>query len=97
MIRKLVIYLFFLSTLNGCAQGLAFLGPAFSYSKTGNIMQSALSYGTNVAFKKVKAKSSTENMENAFDDNKTINNSDFFKLTKNKIDNSSSITNLANQ
>ena len=85
MIRKLVIYLFFLSTLNGCAQGLAFLGPAFSYSKTGNIMQSALSYGTNVAFKKVKAKSSTENMKNAFDDNKTINNSDFFKLTKNKI------------
>jgi hypothetical protein len=97
MIRKLAIYLFFLSTLNGCAQGLAFLGPAFSYSKTGNIMQSALSYGTNVAFKKVKAKSSTENMENAFDDNKTINNSDFFKSAKNKIDNSSSITNLANQ
>ena len=97
MIRKLAIYLFFLTTLNGCAQGLAFLGPAFSYSKTGNIMQSALSYGTNVAFKKVKAKSSTENMKNAFDDNKTINNSDFFKSAKNKIDNSSSITNLANQ
>ena len=97
MIRKLAIYLFFLSTLNGCAQGLAFLGPAFSYSKTGSIMQSALSYGTNVAFKKVKAKSSTENMENAFDDNKNINNSDFFKSAKNKIDNSSSITNLANQ
>ena len=97
MIRKLAIYLFFLSTLNGCAQGLAFLGPAFSYSKTGNIMQSALSYGTNVVFKKVKAKSSTENMENAFDDNKTINNSDFIKSVKIKIDNSSSITNLANQ
>ena len=61
MIRKLAIYLFLLSTLNGCAQGLAFLGPAFSYSKSGSIMQSALSYGTNVAFKKVKAKSSTEN------------------------------------
>ena len=97
MIRKLAIYLFFLSTLNGCAQGLAFLGPAFSYSKTGSVMQSALSYGTNVAFKKVKDKSSTENMENAFDENKTINNSDFFKSAKNKIDNSSSITNLANQ
>ena len=97
MIRKLVIYLFFLSTLNGCAQGLAFLGPVLSYSKTGSVMQSALSYGTNAAFKKVKAKSSTENIENAFDENKTINNSDFFKSVKNKIDNSSSITNLANQ
>ena len=97
MIRKLVIYLFFLTTLNGCAQGLAFLGPVLSYSKTGSVMQSALSYGTNAAFKKVKAKSSTENIENAFDENKTINNSDFFKSVKNKIDNSSSITNLANQ
>ena len=97
MIRKLAIYLFFLHTLNGCAQGLAFLGPALSYSKTGSVMQSALSYGTNAAFKKVKAKSSTENMENAFDDNKTINNSDFIKSVKIKIDNSSSITNLANQ
>jgi len=97
MIRKLAIYLFFLSTLNGCAQGLAFLGPAFSYSKSGSVIQSALSYGTNVAFNKAKAKSSTENMENAFDGNKTINNSDFFKSVKNKIDNSSSITNLANQ
>ena len=97
MIRKLVIYLFFLTTLNGCAQGLAFLGPVLSYSKTGSVMQSALSYGTNVAYKKVRAKSSTENMENAFDENKTINNSDFFKSAKNKIDNSSSITNLANQ
>jgi len=97
MIRKLAIYLFLLSALNGCVQGLAFFGPAFSYSKTGSVMQSALSYGTNVAWKKVKAKSSTENTENAFDDNITINNNDFFKSVKNKIDNSSSITNLANQ
>ena len=97
MIRRLAIYLFFLFTLNGCAQGLAFLGPVLSYSKTGSVMQSALSYGTNVAYKKVRAKSSTENIENAFDENKTINNSDFFKSVKNKIDNSSSITNLANQ
>tara|TARA_B100000768_G_scaffold137680_1_gene128755 strand:- start:200 stop:493 length:294 start_codon:yes stop_codon:yes gene_type:complete len=97
MIRKLAIYLFFLTTLNGCAQGLAFLGPAFSYSKTGSIMQSTLSYGTNVAFNKMRAKSSTKNTRNSFDDNKTINNSYFFKSIKNRIDNSSSITNLANQ
>ena len=97
MIRKLAIYLFLLSALNGCVQGLAFFGPAFSYSKTGSVMQSALSYGTNVAWKKVKAKSNTENTENAFDDNITINNNHFFKSVKNKIDNSSSITNLANQ
>ncbi len=54
MILRLIIYILFLCTLNGCVQGLAFLGPAFSYSQSGNIMQSAISYGTNKALKKSK-------------------------------------------
>ena len=68
MIRRLAIYIIFLSTLNGCVQGVALLGPAFSYSQSGNIMQSALSYGSNVAFKKIINKSNTKNKKNAFDD-----------------------------
>jgi len=68
MIRRLAIYIIFLSTLNGCVQGFALLGPAFSYSQSGNIMQSALSYGSNVAFKKIINKSNTKNNKNAFDD-----------------------------
>ena len=68
MIRRLAIYIIFLSTLNGCVQGIALLGPAFSYSQSGNIMQSALSYGSNVAFKKIINKSNTKNNKNAFDD-----------------------------
>jgi len=68
MIRRLAIYIIFLSTLNGCVQGVALLGPAFSYSQSGNIMQSALSYGSNVAFKKIINKSNTKNNKNAFDD-----------------------------
>ena len=68
MIRRLAIYIIFLSTLNGCVQGIALLGPAFSYSQSGNIMQSALSYGSNVAFKKIINKSNTKNKKNAFDD-----------------------------
>ena len=97
MIRKLLIYLAFLITLNGCAQSLAFLGPAFSYSQSGSVAQSVLSYGTNQAFKKVKNKSRNENIKTSFDDNKTINNKIFFDQIKNRIDNSSSIMNLANQ
>ena len=65
MIRKLIVYIIFLTTLNGCVQGLAFLGPAFSYSQSGSIMQSALSYGSNHAIKKIRNKSITENKKNS--------------------------------
>ena len=68
MIRRLAIYIIFLSTLNGCVQGMALLGPAFSYSQSGNIMQSALSYGSNAAFKKMRDKSRAENNKSAFND-----------------------------
>jgi hypothetical protein len=97
MIRKIVIYIFFLSTLNGCAQGLAFFGPAFSYSKSGSVVHSALSFGSNQAFQKIRTKSSTNNKENTFDDNKAIDGDYSFLFIKNKIEKSSSIKNLINQ
>ena len=69
MIRKLLIYMFFLTSLNGCAQGFAFLGPVFSYSQSGNVLQSAISYGSNKAIKKIKEKSETFNKKKSFNDN----------------------------
>ena len=68
MIRKLAIYIIFLSALNGCAPVISMFGPVFSYTQSGNIMHSALSYGSNKAFKKMRDKSSTENNKKAFDD-----------------------------
>ena len=93
MIRRLAIYIIFLSTLNGCVQGIALLGPAFSYSQSGNIMQSALSYGSNIAFKKIINKSNTKNNKNAFDDYGITDNDYSFLSAKNKIENSSNIKN----
>jgi hypothetical protein len=93
MIRKIAIYIIFFSTLNGCVQGVALLGPAFSYSQSGNIIQSALSYGSNVAFKKMKNKTGTKNNRNAFDDYGTTDNDYSFLSGKNKIENSSNIKN----
>ena len=75
MIRILSIFVFFLVTLSGCVQGVAFLGPVFSYSQSGSIIQSAASYGTNLAFKKMREKSGTEKNGNAFDDYGITNNS----------------------
>ena len=74
MIKRFAIYIIFLSTLSGCVQSIALLGPALSYSQSGNIAQSALSYGSNLAFKKMRNKSSTENNKNAFDDYGTTDN-----------------------
>ena len=72
MIRKFLIYIIFLTSLNGCVQGIAFLGPVFSYSQSGNVMQSALSYGSNQVFQKVKNKTNEKNnKDNALDDNRS--------------------------
>ena len=97
MIRKLAIYMFFLSTLNGCAQSFALLGPVFSYSQSGSISQSALSYGTNKTFKKIKNRTSNTKKENTLSDDRLISNSYSYLLVKNKIENASSIKNLSNQ
>tara|TARA_B100000780_G_scaffold74909_1_gene50378 strand:- start:267 stop:488 length:222 start_codon:yes stop_codon:yes gene_type:complete len=71
MIRKLFIYIIFLFSLNGCVQGIALLGPVFSYSQSGSVMQSALSYGSNKAIKEIRKKKSSKNDEvNALDDNR---------------------------
>jgi len=64
--------MFFLTFLNGCVQGLAFLGPVFSYSQSGNVLQSAISYGSNKAFKEIKEKSEIFNKKKSFNDDKTV-------------------------
>ena len=98
MFKKTIIYMLFLTALNGCVQGVALLGPAFSYSQSGSVLQSSLSYASNLAIKKIKNKPIVKDQSNALDNNKTINNNnDLFDLVKNKIENSSSIKNLVNQ
>ena len=84
MIRKLLIYMFFLTSLSGCVQGIAFLGPVFSYSQSGNVVQSALSYGSNQALKKIKERSENSNKKNSFNANKTVSDDNTFLLTKKK-------------
>ena len=97
VILKFATYIIFLLFLNGCVQGIAFLGPAFSYTQSGNVMQSALSYGSNQAFKKMRDKSSIEKNSNAFDDYGTEDKNYSFLSVKNKIENESNIKNLFNQ
>jgi hypothetical protein len=87
MILRFAIYMIFLLSLNGCIQSVALLGPVFSYSQSGSIIQSAASYGTNLAFKKMREKSGTEKNGNAFDDYGITNNSYSFLSVKDITEN----------
>ena len=81
MLNKTIFYVLFFITLNGCVQGVAFLGPVISYSESGSIFKSALSYGSNIALKKIRTGSITEDKKTAFDNHKSINNNKLIEIS----------------
>ena len=101
-LKKIIAGLFLLFFLNGCVQGAALLGPAYTMASTGNVFQAGLSYGSNQAVKKITGKSTTENIKSFVDDNKIKveeeeNHEEFFALVKSRIEKTSKIIKLANQ
>ena len=102
ILNKIFVGLFLLFFLNGCVQGTALLGPAYTLASTGNIYQAGLSYGSNQAVTKITGKSPTENIKSFTDRKKSKideeqNYDEFIALVKNKIEKTSKIINLANQ
>ena len=83
ILKKLIIAIFFLGTLNGCAQNTALLGPIYTMSTTGNIYQAGLSFGSNQAVISKTGKSIQENVLDKLKIKK--NDTDFEKLIKNRI------------
>ena len=61
--------LFGLTTLNGCIETTAFLGPAISVGTTGNVYQASLSYSTNRIIHSATGKTPIEHVTNFFDPN----------------------------
>ena len=55
-LKKIFAGLFLLFFLNGCVQGTALLGPAYTLAGTGSIYQAGLSYGSNQAITKMNGK-----------------------------------------
>ena len=68
-IKKLFFMLFSLTTLNGCVETTAFLGPAISVGTTGNVYQASLSYSTNRIIHSATGKTPIEHVANFFDPN----------------------------
>ena len=99
---KIIAALFLLFFLNGCVQSAALLGPAYTFTSTGSIYQTGLSYGSSQAVKKITGKSPTENIKSLVDNKKIKveeeeNNEEFFALVKSRIEKTSKIIKLANQ
>ena len=68
-IKKLFFLLFGLTTLNGCIETTAFLGPAISVGTTGNVYQASLSYSTNRIIHSATGKTPIEHVTIFFDPN----------------------------
>ena len=58
--RKILIILLSLVLLSACAQSTALMGPAITVGSTGNVMQAAFSYGSNMAIKQTTGKTPEE-------------------------------------
>jgi len=101
--KKIIIGLFLLCFLNGCAQSTGLLGPAYTLVNTGNIYQAGLSYGSGQAVKKMTGKTFTENIKSFVEkENTTIkkkeeNRKKFIALAENNIAKAGKVLNLASQ
>jgi vancomycin permeability regulator SanA len=99
MMLKTFIIISYLLLLNGCAQSTSFLGPIIAGASSGSVHQAALSYGSNKAITQITGKTPAENFKIFLTTSKEIeseNANNFFKTIK-KLNENSSVKNLANQ
>ena len=107
MINKKVIFgLFLFSMLGACGTPTAMLGPAYTFTTTGNIAQAGLSYGSDKLITSYTGKTPIENIENITSKNlsvkkniqkQTLQSEDFYQLVKSKIEMTKGKIKLSNQ
>ena len=93
--KKIILGLFMLCFLGACGAPTAMLGPAYTFTSTGNIAQAGLSYGSNVFITSYTGKTPIENLEEIRlkkiqskknIQKQTLESEDFYYLVKNKIE-----------
>ena len=107
MINKKVIFgLFLFSMLGACGAPTAMLGPAYTFTSTGNIVQTGLTYGSNTLITSYTGKTPIENIEDITSKNisvkkniqkQTLQSEDFYQLVKSKIEMTKGKIKLSNQ
>ena len=68
--RNILIILFSLVLLSACAQSTALIGPAITAGNTGNVMQAAFSYGSNMAVRQATGKTPGEHVTSYIEEKK---------------------------
>ncbi len=68
-LKKIIISLFLINLFSGCAQNIAFLGPAITAASTGSAYQASLSYGSGKVMNKITGKTMVENIQNLLSQN----------------------------
>ena len=95
IIKKLILAIFFLNLLNGCAQNAALLGPAYTLAKSGNVYHAGLTYGSNEIITKSTGKSTSENLKSILAPKKE--DTEFQKLIKKRVKETRKKLNFSNQ
>ena len=103
--KKITLGLFILCFSSACTSPTAMLGPAYTFTSTGNIAQAGLTYGSNVFITSYTGKSPIENLEEITNKNlqskniqkQTLESEDFYQLVKNKVERTKGKIILSNQ
>jgi len=94
--KKMFFGIFLLSFLGACAAPTAMLGPAYTFSSSGSLVQAGLSYGSSELIKSYTGQSPMENLielsEIKIDENKkknikkrTVESEEFQRLVEKRI------------
>jgi hypothetical protein len=100
--KKIIIGLFAIIFLGSCASPTAMLGPAYTLTSSGNVVQAGLTYGSNEAITAYTGKTPIENLREIKSNQKniqknTLESKEFYYLVKNKMQKTSSILKLSSQ
>jgi len=104
MIHKKIIFgLFIFGLLGACAAPTAMLGPAYTFTSSGSVVQAGFSYGSSELISAYTGKTPVENLieitstENHNIHKQTLESEDFKKLVEKRIQNTNNILKSTNQ
>ena len=104
MIHKKIFFgLFLVGLLGACTAPTAMLGPAYTLSSSGSIVQAGFSYGSSELVSTYTGKTPMENLieiastENINIHKQTLESEDFKKLVEKRIQNTNNILKSINQ
>ena len=104
--KKIILGLFAIIFLGACTTPTAMLGPAYTLTSSGNVVQAGFSYGSSELIKSYTGKTPLENIQSisstTLKDEKniqklTLESQDFHNLIKSKIKKNKKILNKVNQ